>query len=92
MLHQWNRAGLLGQRSPSICAAALCAVTGYQGTKGNLFMIAPHFAHIRRHLWSLYQDADGTMQCFLWHEDQKAGCHCLAANRNLANDSDQDES
>ena len=52
----------------------------------------PHFAHIRRQFRSLYQDADGTMQCFVWHKDQKAVCHCLTAIRNLADDSNQDAS
>ena len=51
----------------------------------------PHFAHIRRQFRSLYQDADGTMQCFVWHKDQKAVCHCLAAILNLADDSSKDE-
>ena len=37
-------------------------------------------------------DAVGTMQCFVWHKDQKAVCHCLAAILNLADDSDQDAS
>ena len=51
-----------------------------------------HFAHIRRQLLSLYQDAGGTMQCFVWHKDQKAVCHCLAAILNLDDDSNQDTS
>ena len=52
----------------------------------------PHFAHIRRQFRSLYQDADGTMQCFVWHKDQKAVCHCLAAILNVADDSNKDAS
>ena len=52
----------------------------------------PHFAHIRRQFRSLYQDSDGTMQCFVWHKDQKAVCHCLAAILNMANDSNKDAS
>ena len=52
----------------------------------------PHFAHIRRQCRSLYQDADGTMQRFVWHKNQKAVCHCLAASLNLADDSNQDAS
>ena len=52
----------------------------------------PHFAHIRRQFRSLYQDADGTMHCFVWHKDQKAVCHCLAAILNLADDSNKDAS
>ena len=51
-----------------------------------------HFAHIRRQFRSLYQDADGTMQCFVWHKDQKAVCHCPAAILNLANETNQDAS
>ena len=38
------------------------------------------------------QDADGTMQCFVWHKDQKAVCHCLAAILNVADDSNIDAS
>ena len=34
-------------------------------------------------------DADGTMQCSVWHKDQQAVCHCLATILNLADDSDQ---
>ena len=49
-------------------------------------------AHIRRQFRSLYQDADGTMQCFVWHKDHKAVCHCLAAILNLADDSNKDAS
>ena len=30
------------------------------------------------------------MQCFVWHKDQKAVCHCLTAILNLADDSNQD--
>ena len=52
----------------------------------------PHFAHIRRQFRSLYQDADGTMQCFVWHKDQTAVCHCLAAILNVADDSNKDAS
>ena len=44
------------------------------------------------HTTVLYQDADGTMQCFVWHKDQKAVCHCLAAILNVADDSNKDAS
>ena len=49
-----------------------------------------HFAHIRRQFRSLHQDADGSMQCFVWHKDQKAGCHYLATILDLADDSNKD--
>ena len=52
----------------------------------------PHFAHIRRQFRSLFQDADGAMQSFMWHRNQKAVCHCLAAILNLADDSSMDTS
>ena len=52
----------------------------------------PHFAHICRQFRSLYRDADGTMQCFVWHKDQKAVCHCLAAILNVVDDSNKDAS
>ena len=32
------------------------------------------------------------MQCFVWHKDQKAASHCLAAILNLADDTNQDAS
>ena len=52
----------------------------------------PRFAHIRRQFRSLFQDADGAMQSFMWHRNQKAVCHCLAAILNLADDSSMDTS
>ena len=36
----------------------------------------PHFAHICRQIRSLFHDADGVMQSFVWHRNQKAVCHC----------------
>ena len=80
---RWNRVGLLNLPSPGISAAVLCAGPGHWGMNG-IFFYCPHFAHIRRQFRSLYQDADGTMQCFVWHKDQKRnslipgsqlGCH-----------------
>ena len=62
------------------------------GVKRHFVVDYPRFAHIRRQFHSLYQDADGTMQCFVWHNDQKAVCHCLAASLNLADDTNQDAS
>ena len=84
--------GLLNLPSPGISATALCAGPGHWGMKGILFLAAPIFVHIRRQFRSLYQDADGTMQCFVWHKDQKAVCHCLAAILNVADDSNKDAS
>ena len=52
----------------------------------------PHFAHIRRQFRSLFQDADGAMQSFMWHRNQKAVCHCSAAILTLADDSSMDVS
>ena len=62
------------------------------GDKRHFVFDCPHFAHIRRQLRSLYQDADGTMQFLVWHKNQKAACYCLAAILNLANGSNQDTS
>ena len=62
------------------------------GHERHFVFYCPHFAHIRRQFRALYQDADGTMQCFVWHKDQKAVCHCLAAILNLADDSNPDAS
>ena len=62
------------------------------GDERHFVFDCPHFAHIRRQFWILYQDANGTLQCFMWHKDTKAVCHCLAAVLNLADDSNQDES
>ena len=59
------------------------------GDERHLVFDCLHFADICRQFRSLYPDADGTMQCFVWHKDQKAVCHCLAAILNLANDSNQ---
>ena len=65
-----------------------------QGIGGERHFVfdCPHFAHIRRQFRSLYRDADGTMQCFVWHKDQKAVCHCLGAILNVADDSNKDAS
>ena len=68
------------------CKAAHCS--NFSGTFAGL---TPTFAHIRRQFRS-YQDADGTMQCFVWNKDQKAVCHCLAAILNVADDSNKDTS
>ena len=42
-----------------------------------------HFHHqssiICRQSGSLYQDVDRTMQILVWHKDDKAVCHYLAA-------------
>ena len=57
------------------------------GDERHFVFDCPHFTHICRQFHSLYQAADSTMQCFVWHKDQKAVCHCLAAILNLAHDS-----
>ena len=57
------------------------------GDERHFILDHPHTAHIRRPSCSLYQDADGAMQCLVWHKDQKVVCHCLAAILSLANDS-----
>ena len=64
--------------------------TSLLGDERHFVFDCPHFAHIRRQFRSLYQDADGAMQWCVWHKDQKAVCHCLAAILNLADDSKQD--
>ena len=74
-----------------LCRCTLCE-TRALGDERHFVFYYPHFAHIRRQFRSLYVDADGTKQCFVWDKDQKAVCHCLAAILNLANDSNQDAS
>ena len=71
-----------------------CTLCGTRalGDERHFVFDCPHFAHIRRQFRSLYQDADGAMQCFVWHKDQKAVCHCLAAILNVADDSNKDAS
>ena len=54
------------------------------GDERHFVFDSPHFADICCQFRSLYQDADDTMQCFVWHKDQKAVCHCLAAILSLA--------
>ena len=53
--------------------------TGDPGDERHLVFDCPHFAHVRRQFQSLFDDADGTMQLFFWHTDQKAVCRCLTA-------------
>ena len=36
----------------------------------------PHSAHSRQQFRSLFQDADGAVQSFMWHRNQKAVCYC----------------
>ena len=53
------------------------------GDERHFVFDCPQFAHICRQFRSLYQEADGTMQCSVGHKDQKAVCHCLAAISQL---------
>ena len=69
----------------------LCDTRGV-GDERHYVFDCPRFAHIRRQFRSLFQDADGAMQSFMWHHNQKAVCHCLAAILNLADDSSMDTS
>ena len=92
MLCRWSRVGLLDQPSPGISAVALECETRALGDERHFVFDCPRFAQIRRQFRSLYQDADGTMQCFVWHKDQKSVCHCLAAILKLADGSNQDAS
>ena len=76
---------------PHLRRCALCE-TRALGDERHFVFECPHFANILRQFPSLYQDADGTMQCFLLRKDQKAVYHCLAAILKLADDSKQDAS
>ena len=75
-----------------LCRCTLCPTCRSLGDERHFVCDCPHFAHIRHQFRSNFQDADGTIQYFVWHKDQKAVSHCLAAILNLANDSTQDES
>ena len=66
--------------------------TGAPGDERHFVFDCPHFAHVRRQFRSLFDDADGTMQLFFWHTNQKAVCHCLTAILGLADDSNSDMS
>ena len=44
----------------------------------------PRFGAIRAQYSNLFQDAEGSMRLFIWHEDQKAVSHCLAAILQMA--------
>ena len=56
----------------------------------------PTFDDIRYGFQHLSFDSHGAMrllmQGFVWHKDQKAVCHCLAAILNVADDSNKDAS
>ena len=65
---------------------------GALGDERHLVFDCPHFAHVRRQFQSLFDDAEGTMQLFFWHTDQKAVCRCLTAILDLADDSNSDMS
>ena len=62
------------------------------GNERHYVFDCPHFAHIRQQFRALFQDADGAMQSFMWHRNQKAISHCLAAILTLADDSSMDVS
>ena len=47
------------------------------------FLTAPILPTFVASFGRLYQDADGTMRCFVWHKDQKAVCHCLGRKESL---------
>ena len=49
----------------------LCGTRAF-GDERHFVFDCPHFAHIRRQFRSLYQDADVTMQCFVWQGPE--GC------------------
>ena len=68
-------------RRRTLCST--CAI----GDERHLIIDCPHFAHVRRQFRSLFQDADGALQWLMWHRNQKAVCHCLAAIITLADDS-----
>ena len=87
----WNKVGLLDLPSPGISAAALCAGPGHWGMNGILFVTAPILPEFVASLDRCIKDADDTMQCFVWHKDQKAVCQCLAAILNLAVEVQPDE-
>ena len=67
----------------------LCEIRAL-GVEMHFVFDCPHFVHIRSQSRSLYQDADGTMQRFVWHKDTMT--YDRAAILNLADDSNQDAS
>ena len=69
----------------------LCSTHAIGDERHYVFDCQP-FAHIRRQFRSLFQNADGAMQSFMSHRNQKAVCHCLAAILTLADDSSMDVS
>ena len=61
----------------------------------SVFLIAPVLPTMptfAAKMWSCHQNADGTMQCLLSHEEQETVCNCLTAVLNLIHDSHQDAS
>lgn len=87
MLSSWDkhsRAGWLSIVKPEMRFCLLHSVESWHWEmKGIfLFIVRTHSAHIRRQCWSLYQDADGSMQCIrVTQGPEGCPCHCLTACR-----------
>ena len=82
-----NKAGLQRPVVPRHCAGARCEIHMRLTMSGITSLTCPHLAHIRWQFRSLFQVADGVMQSFVWHQNLKAVCYCLAAILALADDS-----
>ena len=82
---------MVPRRVRTLCRCTLCS-THAIGDEQHYVFDCPHFAHICRQFRSLFQDADGAVQSFIWHWNQKAVCRCLAAILTLADDSSIDVS
>ena len=76
ILGQYHRADSLGGHVSSLVQRA---VAGQQQCTAFCVCLPP-FAHIYCQAWSFCKGADGAMPYSVWHRDQKAVCHCLAAS------------
>lgn len=52
------------------------------GDERHYIFDCPHVAAVRAQYSGLYQDCNGAMQSFIWHNDQKSVSHCLTAILN----------
>ena len=89
---QRNVFGKMKPRASSSFEQSIRHPNNEQANPAHLQKAPLYEAHIRWQFRSLWQDADGAMQLLMWHRNQKAVCHCIAAILTLADDSSMDVS
>ena len=92
MLCLWSEADLPRPSLPRHLRRCNLCSTQAVGDELHYVFDCPHFSDIRGQYPALFQDAEGCMRLFVWHRDQKAVSHCLAAILNRAQNVNTDSS